>query len=106
MFGNFGDIMGMMGKINSFKEKFSDLKNELDSEIFTTASTDGKVKITMSKLATIKDIELAEGMEKEEIEDLLVMTLNKALDEVKTDAIEKAKKTAQDNLPNIPGMPF
>ncbi|WP_313385707.1 YbaB/EbfC family nucleoid-associated protein [Chishuiella sp.] len=106
MFGNFGDIMGMMGKINSFKEKFSDLKNELDSEIFTTTSTDGKVKITMSKLATIKDIELADGMEKEEIEDLLVMTLNKALEEVKNDAIEKAKKTAQDNLPNIPGMPF
>lgn len=106
MFGNFGDIMGMMGKINSFKEKFSNLKNELDSEIFTTTSTDGKVKITMSKLATIKDIELADGMEKEEIEDLLVMTLNKALEEVKNDAIEKAKKTAQENLPNIPGMPF
>lgn len=33
MFGNFGDIMGMMGKINSFKDKFSDLKNELDGEI-------------------------------------------------------------------------
>ena len=44
MFGNFGDIMGMMGKINSFKDKFSDLKNELDSEVFTTSSNDGKVK--------------------------------------------------------------
>ena len=106
MFGNFGDIMGMMGKINSFKDKFSDLKSELDGEIFTTTSNDGKVKITMSKLATVKDIELAEGMEKEEIEDLVVMTLNKALEQVKNDAIDRAKKTAQENLPNIPGMPF
>ena len=57
MFGNFGDIMGMMGKIGSIKDKFSDLKNDLESEIFTTTSNDGSVKITMSKLATVKDIE-------------------------------------------------
>ncbi len=31
-------------------------------------------------------------MEKEEIEDLLVMTLNKALEQVKTEAIDRAKK--------------
>jgi|GEM_PF-343846 len=93
MFGNFGDIMGMMGKINSFKDKFSDLKNELDGEIFTTTSNDGKVKITMSKLATVKDIELAEGMEKEEIEDLLVMTLNNALE--LTERKKRLKKTYQ-----------
>ena len=106
MFGNFGNIMDMMGKINSFKDKFTGLKDELENETFTTTSADGTVKITMSKLATIKDIELAEGMDKEQIEDMLVMTLNKALEQVKAEAIEKAKKTAQDNLPNIPGMPF
>ena len=106
MFGNFGDIMGMMGKIGSIKDKFSDLKNDLESEIFTTTSNDGSVKITMSKLATVKDIELAEGMDKEQIEDMLVMTLNKALEQVKTEAIDRAKKTAQENLPQIPVMPF
>lgn len=106
MFGNFGNIMDMMGKINSFKDKFTGLKDELENETFTTTSTDGTVKITMSKLATIKDIELAEEMDKEQIEDMLVMTLNKALEQVKTEAIDKAKKTAQENLPSIPGMPF
>ena len=106
MFGNFGDIMGMMGKIGLIKDKFSDLKNDLENEIFTTTSNDGSVKITMSKLATVKDIELAEGMDKEQIEDMLVMTLNKALEQVKTEAIDRAKKTAQENLPQIPGMPF
>ena len=98
--------MGMMGKIGSIKDKFSDLKNDLENEIFTTTSNDGSVKITMSKLATVKDIELAEGMDKEQIEDMLVMTLNKALEQVKTEAIDRAKKTAQENLPQIPGMPF
>ncbi|MBF0596622.1 YbaB/EbfC family nucleoid-associated protein [Faecalibacter rhinopitheci] len=106
MFGNFGNIMDMMGKVSSFKEKFSGLKDELENETFTTTSNDGTVKITMSKLATVKDIVLAEGMDKEQIEDMLVMTLNKALEQVKTEAIDRAKKTAQENLPNIPGMPF
>ena len=106
MFGNFGNIMDMMGKISSFKDKFTGLKDELENETFTTTSNDGTVKITMSKLATIKDIQLADGMDKEQIEDMLVMTLNKALEQVKTEAIDRAKKTAQENLPNIPGMPF
>ncbi len=102
----FGNMMEIMGKIGSFKEKFSSLKDELENEVFTTVSADQTVKITMSKLATIKDIQLADGMEKEQIEDMLVMTLNKALEQVKTEAIERAKSTAKANLPSIPGMPF
>lgn len=102
----FGNLMGMMDKLNGIKEKFSDLKEELDNDLFIAKSTSGNVKITMSKFATIKDIELADGLDKEQLEDELVLTLNRALEKVKTEAMEKAKKTATENMPNIPGLPF
>ncbi|WP_068597498.1 YbaB/EbfC family nucleoid-associated protein [Vaginella massiliensis] len=102
----FGNLMGMMEKLNGLKDKFSHLKEELDNDFFIAKSTSGNVKITLSKFATIKDIELAEGVEKEQLEDELVLTLNKALEKVKNEAMEKAKKTATENMPNIPGMPF
>lgn len=102
----FGNLMGMMDKLNGIKEKFSDLKEELDNDLFIAKSTSGNVKITMSKFATIKDIELADGLDKEQLEDELVLTLNRALEKVKTEAMEKAKKTATENMPKIPGLPF
>lgn len=102
----FGNLMGMMDKLNGIKEKFSDLKEELDNDLFIAKSTSGNVKITMSKFATIKDIELVDGLDKEQLEDELVLTLNRALEKVKTEAMEKAKKTATENMPNIPGLPF
>ena len=102
----FGNLMGMMEKLNGIKEKFSDLKEELDNDLFIAKSISGNVKITMSKFATIKDIEIAEGLDKEQLEDELVLTLNRALEKVKTEAMEKARKTATENMPNIPGLPF
>ncbi|ADX68046.1 MULTISPECIES: YbaB/EbfC family nucleoid-associated protein [Weeksella] len=102
----FGNLMGMMEKLNGIKEKFSDLKEELDNDLFIAKSISGNVKITMSKFATIKDIEIAEGLDKEQLEDELVLTLNRALEKVKTEAMEKARKTAAENMPNIPGLPF
>lgn len=102
----FGNLMGMVDKLNGIKAKFGELKDELDNELFIAKSSSGNVKITMSKFATIKDIEIAEGLDKEQLEDELVLTLNRALEKVKSEAMERAKQTATENMPNIPGLPF
>lgn len=104
----FGNIMEMMGKLQSVRKDFENLKERLDSETFTEISADGTVSITLSKLATIHDIQIASGLlsDKEQLEDTLVVTLNKALDEVKRNAIEEAKRTAQSSLGGIPGLPM
>lgn len=104
----FGNIMDMMGKLQGIQKEFEDLKTRLDNETFIETSSDGTVSITLTKLATIKDIQIAQGLaaDKEQLEDTLVVTLNKALDEVKRNAIEEAKKTAKENLPAIPGLPL
>ena len=102
----FGNIMEMMGKLQNVQKDFEDLKNRLDSATFTETSSDGTVSITMTELATIKDIQIASGLlaDKEQLEDSLVVTLNKALEKVKQNAIEEAKKTAKGSLPAIPGL--
>lgn len=102
----FGNIMEMMGKLQNVQKSFENLKDRLENEVFTETSSDGKVSISLSNLATIKDIQIADELlaDKEQLEDTLVITLNKALDKVKNHAIEEAKKTAKDSLPNIPGL--
>lgn len=102
----FGNLMDMMGKLQSAQKNFEDLKNRLDSSSFTQTSADGTISITLTELATIKDIQIAAGLlaDKEELEDKLIVTLNQALEKVKKNAVDEAKKTAKDSLPPIPGL--
>lgn len=102
----FGNLMDMMGKLQSAQKNFEDLKNRLDSSSFTQTSADGTISITLTELATIKDIQIAAGLlaDKEELEDKLIVTLNQALEKVKKNAVDEAKRTAKDSLPPIPGL--
>lgn len=95
-----------MGKLQSAQKNFEDLKNRLESTSFTQSSADGTVSVTMTELATIKDIQIADGLlaDKEELEDKLLVTLNQALEKVRKNAVDEAKKTAKDSLPPIPGL--
>lgn len=87
MFGNLFDIMG---KLQTARENFENLKIKLDNQSFTETSTDGTLSITLTELATIKDIQIATGLmaDKEQLEDTLVITLNKALEKVKQNGME------------------
>lgn len=102
----FGNIMDMMNKLQAVQGKFEELKNRLDAQQFTETSSDGQLSITLTELATIKDIQINDELlsDKEQLEDLLVVILNNALEKVKKNAIEEAKNTAKENLPSIPGL--
>lgn len=102
----FGNIMDMMNKLQAVQGKFEELKNRLDAQSFTEFSMDGNLSITLTELATIENIEIREELmaDKEQLEDVLIVTLNKALEKVKNNAIEEAKKTAKESLPPLPGL--
>lgn len=104
----FGNLMDMMGRLQSAQKNFEELKNRLDSSTFTQTSADGTVSITMTELATVRDIQIAAGLlaDKDELEDKLVVTLNQALERVKKNTVDEAKKTAKESLPQIPGLSF
>ena len=102
----FGDLMGMMGKLKETQEKVAQTKERLNTVIVEETSTDGLIKIALTANRTIKSITIDDSLlqDKEQLEDYLIVTLNKAIE--KATAINEAElaAVAKDGLPNIPGM--
>ena len=102
----FGDIMGMMGKIKETQQKIEETKKRLDSVLVDEQSNDGLLKITLTANREVKNIEVDESLleDKEQLEDYLVMTLNKALKKAGDVNEAELGAVAKDGMPNIPGM--
>ncbi len=102
----FGDIMGMMGKLKETQEKVKVTKERLNTVLIDEKSSDGQLKITLTANREIKSIEINDTLlqDKEQLEDYLVLTLNKAIE--KATAINEAElaAVAKEGMPNIPGM--
>jgi DNA-binding YbaB/EbfC family protein len=102
----FGDIMGMMGKIKETQQKIEDTKKRLDSVLVDEQSNDGLLKVTLTANRTIRSITVDDTLleDKEQLEDYLVLVLNKAIE--KATAINEAElaAVAKDGMPNIPGL--
>ncbi|MGB1312704.1 YbaB/EbfC family nucleoid-associated protein [Bizionia paragorgiae] len=102
----FGDIMGMMGKLKETQQKVEETKTRLNTVLVDEQSSDGLLKVTLTANRTIKSITVDDALleDKEQLEDYLVLTLNKAIE--KASAINEAElaAVAKDGMPNIPGM--
>ncbi|OBQ54140.1 YbaB/EbfC family nucleoid-associated protein [Tamlana sp. s12] len=102
----FGDMMGMMGKLKETQQKVEDTKKRLDTVLVDENSHDNKLKVTLTANRTIKSIDIDESLlnDKEELEDYLILTLNKAI--AKATQVNEAElaAVAKEGMPNIPGM--
>ncbi|MFK7061491.1 YbaB/EbfC family nucleoid-associated protein [Flavobacterium oreochromis] len=102
----FGDIMGMMGKLKETQQKIEDTKKRLDTVLVDEKSSDGLLQVTLTANRQIKTITIDDSLleDKEQLEDYLVMVLNKAIE--KATAVNEAElgAVAKDGMPNIPGM--
>ncbi|MBP1840824.1 YbaB/EbfC family nucleoid-associated protein [Formosa algae] len=102
----FGDLMGMMGKLKETQQKVEDTKKRLNTVLVDEQSNDGKLKITLTANREIKSIIVDDSLleDKEQLEDYLILTLNKAIE--KATAINEAElaAVAKDGMPDIPGM--
>lgn len=98
--------MGMMGKIKETQQKIEDTKKRLDTVLVDEQSTDGLLKVTLTANRAIKSITVSDALleDKEQLEDYLVLVLNKAID--KATAVNEAElaAVAKDGMPNIPGL--
>ena len=102
----FGDLMGMMGKLKETQKKVEDTKIRLNTVLLDEASTDNKLKITITANRTIKDISIDDDLllDKEQLEDYLILTLNKAIERATEVNETEIAAVAKDGMPNIPGM--
>ncbi len=102
----FGDMMGMMNKIKETQEKVEATKERLKSVLIDEQSADGLLKVTISASRKIKNIELADELleDKEQLEDYLVLTLNKAISRASEVNETELAAVAKDGMPDIPGL--
>jgi DNA-binding YbaB/EbfC family protein len=102
----FGDIMGMMGKLKETQQKIEETKKRLDTVLVDEQSNDGLLKVTLTANRKIKSIEIDESLlqDKEQLEDYLILTLNKAIEKATNVNEAELGAVAKDGMPNIPGM--
>ena len=99
-------MMNMMGKLKETQKKVEETKKRLDTLLIDEKSMDEKVKITLTANRTIKSITIAEDLlkDKEELEDYLILTLNKAIEKATQVNEAELAAVAKEGLPNIPGL--
>jgi len=101
----FGDLSGMMAKLKDAQQKIEETKKRLNTVLVDGEAGNGMVKVTVTANRKVKnnfiDNELTD---KEEIEDLLIIALNKALDKANSINETELATAAKDGIPNIPGM--
>ena len=102
----FGDMMGMMGKLKETQEKVEATKKRLDTVYLQENSSDGLLSISITANRTIKEIKINDSLlaDREQLEDYLVLTLNKAIEKASKVNETELAAVAKEGIPNIPGM--
>jgi len=102
----FGDLMGMMGKLKETQQKIEATKQRLDTVLIDEKSNDGLLEVTLTANRKIKSISIDESLleDKEQLEDYLILVLNKAIERATNVNEAELTAVAKDGMPNIPGM--
>ncbi len=102
----FGDLKGMMGKFKETQVKVEATKKRLDGVLIDEQSNDNLLQVTVTANRAIKTINIDETLleDREQLEDYLILTLNRAI--TRATAVNEAElaAVAKDGMPNIPGM--
>lgn len=102
----FGDLSGMMDKLKQAQQEVEKTKVRLDSVLVDETSSDGKIKVTLNANRKIKSISIDDSLltDAEELEDYLIITLNKAIEKASKINETEMAVAAKSGMPNIPGM--
>ncbi len=95
-----------MNKLKEAQAKVEATKKRLDTVTIQEKSSDDLLKVTITGNREIKNIEVAEELleDKEQLEDYLVLTLNKAIKRASDMNEAELGAAAKDGMPDIPGM--
>ncbi len=98
--------MGMMGKLKETQEKVEATKKRLNTVLLDEKSQDDLLQVTITANRELKEIKIDDSLleDKEQLEDYLILTINKAIaNATKVNETELAA-VAKEGMPNIPGM--
>ena len=99
----FGD---MMGKLKEAQEKVEATKKRMDTVMVDEKSNDGLLKVTLTANRELKSIDIDDSLleDKEQLEDYLIITLNKAIAKATEINETEIAAVAKEGMPNIPGL--
>ena len=100
------DLMGMMGKLKETQNKIEETKKRLDSVLVDEQSTDGLLKVTITANRKIKSLTIDDALleDKEQLEDYMILVLNKAIEKATKVNEAELDAVAKMDMPMIPGM--
>ena len=100
------DLMGMMGKLRDTQQKIEETKKRLDTVLIDEQSSDGLLKATLTANNKIKTIAIDDSLleDKEQLEDYLILVLNKAIEKATKVNQAELDAVAKMDMPMIPGM--
>jgi nucleoid-associated protein EbfC len=95
-----------MGMLNQMQEKMEEAKRRLDTITVTGEADSGKIKVTVTGNRQVKEINIqdASSYEKEELEELLVTAMNRALENAEKVNDSEMKGSASGFMPDLPGF--
>ena len=98
--------MGMMNKIKETQKKVEETKERLKTVLLDEQSPDGLLKVTITASREVKKIEIADELleDKEQLEDYLILTMNKAISRATEVNENELAAVAKEGMPDIPGM--
>ena len=100
------DLMGMMGKMQETQRKIEETKIRLNNVFIDEQSTDGLLKVTFSANSELKKISIDDALleDKEQLEDYLILVINKAIEKAINVNQTELDAVAKVDMPMIPGM--
>jgi len=102
----FGDIKGMMSKLKEAQEKVAATKIRMNTVLIDEQSSDSLLKVTITANRELKSVEIHDDLlkDKDQLEDYLILTLNKAIQKATDINDAEVAAVASEGMPKIPGM--
>lgn len=102
----FGDMQGMMAKLQEAQAKIEETKKRLNTVMVDGEAGNGMVVVTVTANREVKNIAIDDELleDKEALEDYLILALNKAIQKANEVNEKELAAAAKGGLPDIPGM--
>ena len=101
-------MFDMLGKLNEVKKAMDEIKSRLDTISVDGEAGEGSVRVTANGNKVIKSVSIADKLmqadRKEELEELIELAVNRALDKAQNVSETEMKAAGKGILPNIPGL--
>ena len=93
-----------MGKLQEMKQKAEEVKSRLEETLISVEGAGGDITVSITGSRKVKSLQISSSLQhgnKEELEEQLLVTLNKAIEKADKVNEEEMKKAAGGLLPGL-----